>query len=291
MNDDLLDIINDDILLGEGDDDSMFEVDVLPGSDKSLDRNKDGDEDEETDWEHHGDHSKFLAYLAQKMDAIPRHKGHTTVGCERAIAYLKRLDAEISKAIRSDEKNTIDEEEAEGIRDKIYDYVSRLEEALEGLASKKSRRKTAAFKLSSSVFTRIGADGDPAYYIRAEADGQETLLPVALEEPSDIQVRAYMEWESGQFKKEASSARIVLMADPFLHEITNIIIRSHVTYGRNIETVYRDLAKKYTFTDRDHLSVHSLLREKGMLIDRDFSRIGEEVEIGTQSVGNKSYPA
>ena len=129
------------------------------------------------------------------------------------------------------------------------------------------------------------------YYIRAENDGEESLLQVALEEPSDLQVRAYIEWEEGKFKKEASSARIVLMADPFLHEVTNIIIRSHVTYGRNIESVYRDLAKKYTFTNRDHLAVHSLLREKGLLIDRDLSRLGEEVEIGTQSVGAKSYPA
>lgn len=289
MNDELLDIMDDELFLTEGDDSPGLEVEILPGSEVSMHH---GEEPEhETNWEEHGDHSKFIDYLASKMESIPRHKGQTTVGIERAVAYLKRIDAEISKAIRSDEKNIIDEEEAEDIRNKIYDYVGRLEEALDNLASKKVRRKTANFKMSSSVYARIGPDGDPAYYIRAEADGHESLLPVAIEEPSDIQVRAYMEWEAGGFKKEASSARIVLMADPFLHEITNIIIRSHVTYGRNIETVYRDLSKKYAFTNRDHLAVHSLLREKGLLIDRDFSRIGEEIEVGTQSVGNKSYPA
>lgn len=289
MNDELLDIINDDLFLTEGDNHSGLRVEVLPGSDMSV--HHDDEPEEETNWETHGDHSKFIEYLASKMESIPKHKGQTTVGIERAVAYLKRIDAEISKAIRSDEKNIIDEEEAEDIRNKIYDYVARLEEALDNLASKKVRRKTANFKMSSAVYARIGPDGDPAYYIRAEAEGQESLLPVTIEEPSDLQVQAYMEWESGEFKKEASSARIVLMADPFLHEITNIIIRSHITYGRNIETVYRDLSKKYAFTNRDHLSIHSLLREKGLLIDRDFSRIDEEIEVGTQSVGNKSYPA
>ena len=288
MNDELLNIVDDDITLEEVDSPDIA-VHVIPGSGLSVDDIR--EPDRETDWESDGDHAKFLVYLADKMKAIPRHRGHTTVGVERAIAYLKKLDAEISKAIRSDEKNIIDEEEAEGIRDQIYEYVDRLEDALENLSEKKHRRKKANVKISSSVYSRIGPSGDPMYYVRAENDGEEILLPVSLEEPSDMQVSAYMEWEQGKFKKEASSARIVLMADPFLHEVTNIIIRSHVTYGRNIETVYRDLAKKYTFTNRDHLAVHSLLREKGLLLDRDLSRLGEEVEVGTQSVGSKSYPA
>jgi hypothetical protein len=288
MNDELLNIIDDDLMLEE-DGDSGADIHVIPGSGLSVVDLK--EPERETDWETDGDHDKFLVYLADKMKSIPRHRGHTTVGVERAISYLKKLDGEISKAIRSDEKNIIDEEEAEGIRDQIYDYVDRLEEALQNLSDKKHRRRSSNVKISSSVYSRIGPNGDPMYYIRAENDGEESLLQVALEEPSDLQVRAYIEWEEGKFKKEASSARIVLMADPFLHEVTNIIIRSHVTYGRNIESVYRDLAKKYTFTNRDHLAVHSLLREKGLLIDRDLSRLGEEVEIGTQSVGAKSYPA
>jgi len=292
MNDHLLNVIDDDLLLGESDgmqDSPNVQVVALPGSNVSV---QDLSEPErESDWENDGDHSKFMEYLLDKMQKIPPHRGTTTVGIERAIAYLKKIDREISRAIQSDEANVIDETEAEAIRDQIFEFVDRLEEALEKVSSKKTRRKKPQVKLSSSVFTRIGPEGDPLYYIRAETDGEESLLQVDLQEPSDQQVRAYMEWEAGNIKKEASSAKILLMTDPFLHEVTNILIRSHVTYGRNIESVYRDLNKKYGFTPRDHLAIHSLLREKGLLLDRDFARIDEEIEIGNQSVGLKSYPA
>jgi hypothetical protein len=51
------------------------------------------------------------------------------------------------------------------------------------------------------------------------------------------------------------------------------------------------MAKKYAFSARDHLAVHSLLREKGLLIDRDFSTIGEELTMDNLPVGLKAYPA
>ena len=109
-------------------------------------------------------------------------------------------------------------------------------------------------------------------------------------EPSAMQVQAYMEWEQGKITKTADTARIMLCADPFLNEVSNIIIRGHITYGRSIQDVYTDMSKKYKFTDRDHLAVHSLLREKGLVIDQDFSTIGEDMYPGQEPVGMKSYP-
>lgn len=243
----------------------------------------------DTDWENDGDHSKFLAHMRAKIKQMPQHNGKTSVGLERAIAYLKRLDKEISRAIQSDDKNIIDEQEAEDMRDMISDYIDKLEDGLEKLTSKKRGRRSSV-KIASKVFGRINASGDAEHYVKAEIDGEEMLLQVDLDEPSDLAVQAYMDWEAGKLTKSASSAKIMLMADPFLHEITNIIMKSHITFGRDIESVYGELAKKYAFSPRDHLAVHSLLREKGLLLDRDFSTIGEELTTETLPVGTESYP-
>jgi len=266
-------------------------VPTLPGSSVLVVDDEEEAEDKEHDWENDGDHSKFIAYLRDRLENIPKHNGTTSVGCERAIAYLRKLDREISRAIQSDDKNVVDEVEAEDIRDMIFQYVQKLEDALDKINGKKRRKKEAAVKLGGVVVGRINALGDAEHYVRAEIDQEEVLLKVEIAEPSDESVQAYAEWESGSLTKEASTAKIVLMADPFLHEVTNIIIRGHVTYGRNIEDVYLQMAKKYAFSPRDHLAVHSLLREKGLLIDRDFSTIGEEMTMDNLPIGMKVYPA
>lgn len=267
-------------------------VAVIPGSDVVFEE----DEEEfgrERTWERDGDHGLFLSYLRERLRKIPKHEGKTTVGCERAIAYLKRLDRELSRAIHTDETNLIDEEEAEKIRDKIFDDIAKLEKAVERLSDKKQRKKEAAVKFDRNIYARIGPGGEPQYYARAETEDGESMLRVTLVEPSDAVVTAYVNMENaGGLSKHASATSIMLTVDPFLDEVSRLIMRAHITHGKNLEDVYRFCAAKYDFTSRDHLAVHGLLRQKGLFLDKDFSRLGDsDIHAEESTFGTKIYPA
>lgn len=230
----------------------------------------------ETSWEQDSDHGKFLVYLHNKLSEIPPHSGQTTVGCEKAISYLKRLDREISKAIQGDEESKIDESEAEKLRDMIYDYIDQLEGAYEILIEKKKKRKKASLKLGKKVLARFNDGENVQYFVSVSNGSDETLLPVELDEPTPEQVQAFIEGQKQALTKEAGSARVILVEDPFLHAITRILINSHVTHGRNIEEVYAGLNDKYKFTPREELSIHELLNQKGLWLQKDLGRLGEK---------------
>lgn len=239
------------------------------------------EEEKESDWEHDKDHKKFLSYLHHRLEHLPAHSGSTTVGCERTISFLKRLDKEISQAIRTDEDNIIDEDEAEKLRDQIMDYVDDLEEAYSNLMEKKRSKKNASnVRVGKEVVARIYDGNDIKYYIPVVQGEEEELLEVRVAEPTDEQVQLFVageEYDHG-LTKEAQTARIVLVEDPFLHSITRILINSHVSAGRNIEEVYEHLKKKYSFTSREELSIQELLLQKGMPIFKDFGRLGEPAD-------------
>jgi len=255
--------------------------DLMPGTDLRAEEvsppEQEGPE-REKDWEHDGDHRHFVIYMKNRLTNLPRHSGHTTVGCERAISYLKSLDKEISKAIQGDKDNTIDEEEAEGLREQIHDFVAKLEGRHGELSNKRSERyrKEASVKVAQEVVARIKDGIDIQYYIEVDNgyDGPQ-MLPVSLAEPSPEQVQRFASGDAS-FTKEAQTARIVLFEDPFLHAITRILINSSVSAGRNIEHVYDKLKKKYAFTPREELSIQNLLMEKGMPVFKDFGRMGED---------------
>ncbi len=276
-----------------------FEHILVPGSESPLEDQDDVvgdivDELKERDWENDGDHAKFIAYIKGRLDNIPRHSGQTTVGCERAIAYLKRLDRELSRAIQSDDENVIDEEEAERIRDTIMDFVAKLEDAYDKLNARKAERfkKKAEVKVGNTVVARINDGIDIKYYLSVDAGEGEEFLPVTLAEPTDTQVQMFALGEREDMVKSAS-AKIVLFEDPFLHSITSILINSHVSGGKDIEEIYQRLKDKYNFTPREELSIQELLMEKGFPFQKDLGRVGEDADPTDQKGVEYSavYPA
>jgi hypothetical protein len=91
----------------------------------------------------------FLDWLRDKLSSIPSHTGKETSGCERAIAYLEKLDSEISKAVRMDLDNNIVIDAVELARDEIQDGIKRLEEHLTKIRDnkyphRKKRKKSEA---------------------------------------------------------------------------------------------------------------------------------------------------
>lgn len=246
---------------------------MLPGSDKPM-TNDDEQEEKLKDWEHDGDHAYFVIYMQEKLEDVPSWSGTTTVGCEKAISYLRKLDKELSEAIRSDEDNKIDEQEAESIRDTIYEYVARLEDAHEQLMSK--YKKKAQLAVGKQVVARIKDGQDIQYFISvATADGEETLLKVSVLEPSDAQVAQFIEGEQFSMNKKAG-AGVGLFEDPFLHSVTRLLIQGHITHGRDISELYSELKEKYDFTPREELSIQELLQQKGFPLMKDLGRLGED---------------
>jgi len=282
----------DDALAPEPQDDNAFDFldqddGMLPGAKIIL--HKDDEEPErETNWEEDQDHSKFIPFMLDRMKAIPAHSGQTTVGCEKAISYLRKLDKEISKAIQGDENNSIDETQAEKLRDKIHQYVDMLEDALDGLVSKKrKKKKKASFSLGKKVYARINNGQDIQYFISVfSSDDEERLFKVDVEEPNDAQVQAFMAGEGEGLTKEAG--KLVTFVDPFLQSITRLIIRSHITQGKNIQDVYAQLNDQYTFTDREQLSIHEILMQKGLPLNADLGRL-QEKDVSPMDSKNVEY--
>lgn len=87
----------------------------LPGAaDYSDDDGDDEPEEEEleeiiTDWMNDRDPSKFMEYINSAYPGgIPAHDGKSTLGCEKAVLYLVKLNKEISEALRSDKNDALD---------------------------------------------------------------------------------------------------------------------------------------------------------------------------------------
>jgi hypothetical protein len=99
--------------------------------------------DPKWDWEAHGAHG-FVAWIKQRLDEVPKHSGYDTAGIERAMAYLERLDSEISKAMRLDLDGALDANKIEEVRAKIDDGIERLHDRLDKVRSKKGKRKKKA---------------------------------------------------------------------------------------------------------------------------------------------------
>ena len=89
-----------------------------------------------TSWKEKG--PKHLCNWAKDMlQFIPRHNGNTVAGCERAAAFLERLQKELSAGVRSDLMGDIEIEEFEKIRNEIDSGIDRLYEAAKHMGKKK----------------------------------------------------------------------------------------------------------------------------------------------------------
>lgn len=141
------------VLLQIGDEEPKefeFKLPDVPGSDSKLDDVKEEiviDEDDdlgEIEVQHDPwawDHDTFLDWLKEKMQKVPSHSGKDSTGVERAMAYLDKLDKEISKCVRSDFDNKVTVDVIERVRDEIHSGIERLEDRYKKLMSGKRKKK------------------------------------------------------------------------------------------------------------------------------------------------------
>lgn len=133
-----------------------FTLPKVPGSDSDeeieepaeLTVSEDDDQVQVEDDPWKWNHEKFLHWLEEKLKNIPKHNGKDISGLEKAIAYLKYLEGECSKASRSDIKNQIDTNNLEKARSEIYDGLDRLEVRLKKIESIKNPMKRTKKKAS-----------------------------------------------------------------------------------------------------------------------------------------------
>lgn len=243
----------DELLMDEGDREAMpfnlpgsGSISRLPGAtdyvDDSEEEEEEPEEPKQTDWENDRDVRHFMAYiLKQYPGGIPPHDGTSTLGCEKAILFLTKLNKEISEALRSDPEDRdevaddgteapgspLDIGALENIRVNIIRDIVTLKEHVKKLNKKHKRLKK-----------------------RSDEEGDEIV-------------------------KEATTARAQMVMTPFERAITGIIINSVVSAGKPLEQVYDFLKKKYAFTAREELSLQQLLMDMGQPIFKDRGTIGE----------------
>jgi len=91
----------------------------------------------------------FIEWLNAKMVGIPKHTGKDTTGIERAIAYLHRLDREISNAVKTDLDGVLPISDLEKARESIHDGIKRLDKRYDKLMETRYSKKKKKKKESS----------------------------------------------------------------------------------------------------------------------------------------------
>src|SRR5579859_3111476 len=76
-------------------------LEVVEPDESELNQNPADKKNEKWDWASKGPHG-FIAWVKERCEDVPKHSGMDSAGLERAVAYLERLDGEISRAMRSD---------------------------------------------------------------------------------------------------------------------------------------------------------------------------------------------
>ncbi len=211
----------------------IFKLAPVPGADDLEDDIEEEDEVEEVeekantpkddwDWEA-GGLPNFLSWVEGMFKRVPKHSGKDTTGVERVIAFFKRFNSEISKAMSKDYKREIDAEKLEQARDEIHNGIKRLEARLEKLNKRKYNKK--------------------------KAENYQELVKNA--ETSNI----------GRQQIEV----------PYLISIVaRACIEATVQGGKDIEDVFKKLAKDFELDKRERYQAVNLLKDFGypFLFDR-----------------------
>jgi hypothetical protein len=103
-------------------------------------KEKKSKKDPKWDWQSRGA-AGFVAWIKEKLDQIPSHSGYDSSGLTRAVAFLEKLDDEISRAMRADLDGELDANAIESVRSEIDDGIARLHDRIERVETAKGKGK------------------------------------------------------------------------------------------------------------------------------------------------------
>ena len=231
---------------------------LIPGSKTQyLEDAPEQEEKKNTNWADDGDHEKFIEHIQTKITKIPQHSGNTIPGCERALSYLKAIESEISKAMRSDLDGKVDEQKVDDIRKDIANMCSRLDNRINQLKKK-----------ASVVQAQVYFDGTCAKC--------GSTAPVWHDVVENKDVCVNCEEESGELSKKASTPVLKVFMTPFERAIVGIIINATVSGGKNMEETYNKMKNKYSLTPREELAVQQLIFDHGYPYFKDRGLLNED---------------
>jgi len=184
---------------------------------------------EKWDWSKHGPHG-FVTWIKERLGSVPKHSGYDSAGLERAMAYMERLDSEISKAMRMDLDEELDANKVEKVRAELDDGLSRLQSRLDKVkdAKKSSRKK----KKSTAEY-----------------------------EMDDIIVK--------EAQKITGVQGIYVTVPLLISRIARVCVNGTVSAGHDIEWIYDNQVKKYKLNDREQAEVRQLLWDMGYPLRED----------------------
>ena len=134
--------------------------------------------------------------------------------------------------------------------------------------SKNSFKRAFAYleKLSEEITN--GVEQDASY---AELNEQQLRSLDLVEEGIESALSDISAAVQGKMTKTATkSSGYVYYVNPFIHSLARVLINGKVSQGKNIETLYSNLNKKYKLNEREHLELMFVLNDMGHEIRSSF---------------------
>jgi len=109
----------------------------------------------------------FVSWVKERFEDVPKHSGKDSTGIERAIAYLNKLDSEISRAMKMDIEGELDSSKVETIRANIENGIKRLNAALNKINAEKNpkKKKKADYEDSDEIIKEAKTVGMSGNYV------------------------------------------------------------------------------------------------------------------------------
>lgn len=190
---------------------------------------------EKWDWSARGPHG-FVAWVKEKIESVPKHSGYDSAGLERAMAYMDKLDNEISRAMRMDLDGELDANKVEEVRAKLDDGIARLQTRLDKVKetkkSSRKRKKTSEVELSEGLVKEA-----------------QKILGVQ---------------------------GVYIMAPLLISGIARICINGTVSAGHDISDLYHRQVKQWKLSDREQFELKQLLFDMGYPMPYDRSVIADQ---------------
>lgn len=189
-----------------------------------------GGKNEKWDWSAHGPHG-FVAWVKGRLSDVPKHSGYDSAGLERAMAYMERLDNEISKAMRMDLDGELDANKIEKVRAELDDGLSRLQSRLDKVkdskkSNRKNRKKAAEYEVDDEGFLK-------------------------------------------EAQKITGVQGVYVTVPLLISRVARVCINGTVSAGHDIEDLYKRQVSKYKLDDREQAEVRQLLWDMGYPLRED----------------------
>jgi len=228
------------------------------------------------DWSKHGPHG-FVAWVKERLDSVPKHSGYDSAGLERAMAYMEKLDSEISKAMRMDLDSELDANNVEKIRAQLDDGLSRLRDRLDKVKdskkSSKKRKKTAAEMQPQiqEVLNRWSDEDIQSYVVDASIPGEEWDIQKAIHQIANGGEEPGFEgaWIKTAQKIYGVGSGVMITVPLLISRIARVCVNGTVSAGHDIEDLYNRQVKKWALSEREQAEVQQLLFDMGYPLRQD----------------------